>query len=288
VSTLLRSVATRVESLTDRDRPALVRLLAADPLVNATLTARLQTVRSLAPRRLGGDVLGVRDEAGRLTAAAAHAGNLLPVGGGPVEWAALGTALTSVPRRCTSIVGRADAVTALWEQLASGWGPPRAIRASQPLLVLDRSARIETGDPRVHPLGLPDLEAYLTAATAMFTAELGVAPQAVAGAAEYRRRVAGLLRRGRGLGIVDADGAVLFKADLAAVSPDTCQVAGVWVRPDLRGQGLGTAALATVLRHALTLAPTVSLYVNDYNLAARRVYTRLGMREVATLATVLF
>jgi predicted GNAT family acetyltransferase len=31
----------------------------------------------------------------------------------------------------------------------------------------------------------------------------------------------------------------------------------------------------------------VSLYVNDFNTAARRMYERLGMREAATLATVL-
>jgi predicted GNAT family acetyltransferase len=32
----------------------------------------------------------------------------------------------------------------------------------------------------------------------------------------------------------------------------------------------------------------VSLYVNDFNVAARRMYDRLRMREVATLQTVLF
>jgi predicted GNAT family acetyltransferase len=32
----------------------------------------------------------------------------------------------------------------------------------------------------------------------------------------------------------------------------------------------------------------VSLYVNDYNVAARRLYDRLGMRQVGTLRTVLF
>jgi hypothetical protein len=62
----------------------------------------------------------------------------------------------------------------------------------------------------------------------------------------------------------------------------------VWVRPDLRGLGIGTAALAAVLRHAFRIAPTVSLYVNDFNAAARRVYSRLGMRQAGTLATVLF
>jgi predicted GNAT family acetyltransferase len=288
VSSVLRPIATRVESLTDREYPAFARLLAADPLVNATLTARLQSVRSLAPRRFGGDVLGVRDGSGRLTAAAVHAGNLVPVGGGPTEWAALGTAVAATPRRCTSIVGRAEAVGALCDHVAGRWEPARAVRANQPLLMLDRTAVLGPSDPRLRQVRLSDLEAYVTASAAMFTDELGVAPQVVAGAAEYRRRVAALLRRGRGFGILDAAGGVVFKADLAAVTAHTCQVAGVWVRPDLRGRGIGAAGLTGVLRYALTLAPTASLYVNDYNLAARRMYTRLGMHEVATLATVLF
>ena len=72
------------------------------------------------------------------------------------------------------------------------------------------------------------------------------------------------------------------------ITARTCQVQGVWVRPELRGQGLGTTALAAVFAQALRLAPTVSLYVNDYNAPARAVYERLGMRQVASLSTVLF
>lgn len=53
--------------------------------------------------------------------------------------------------------------------------------------------------------------------------------------------------------------------------------------------GLATAAMAAVTRDALLrVAPTVSLYVNDFNLPARRVYERCGFRPVGTLATVLF
>ena len=34
-------------------------------------------------------------------------------------------------------------------------------------------------------------------------------------------------------------------------------------------------------------APLVSLYVNDYNQAARRLYERLGFRQVGDFTTVL-
>jgi predicted GNAT family acetyltransferase len=36
------------------------------------------------------------------------------------------------------------------------------------------------------------------------------------------------------------------------------------------------------------VAPSVTLYVNDFNEPARRVYARCGFRPVGTFATVLF
>jgi predicted GNAT family acetyltransferase len=46
--------------------------------------------------------------------------------------------------------------------------------------------------------------------------------------------------------------------------------------------------MAAVVRDALRrVAPSVSLYVNDYNAAARRLYDRCGFRRVGTFATVL-
>ena len=73
------------------------------------------------------------------------------------------------------------------------------------------------------------------------------------------------------------------------VTRHTAQVQGVWVHPDYRGQGLAVAGMAAVVRDALRrVAPTVSLYVNDYNAAARRVYARCGFTQVDTFATVLF
>ncbi len=47
--------------------------------------------------------------------------------------------------------------------------------------------------------------------------------------------------------------------------------------------------MAAVLRYALAdVAPVVSLYVNDFNTAARRTYLRVGFREVGAFMSVLF
>ena len=279
--------------LDDADRRELTALVDADPIVNAVVSARLHNIGALDGRVFGGPVLGVHRPAEGaaahpLTGAVFRGGNLLPIGGGAAEWRALAEEVIRERRRCSSIVGRAEAVRGFWAVLQRKWGPARAIRERQPLLVADRAVPLPPGDPRVRAIRPDEVDAYLPAAAAMFTAELGISPYAANGGGDYRRRVLGLIREGRALGVVDADGAVLFKADLGTVSPHTCQVQGVWVRPDLRGRGLGTAAVATVLQHALTRAPTVSLYVNDYNMAARRMYARLGMRHTADLCTILF
>lgn len=272
--------------LQDEHRPTLNSLVDADPYVNAVLASRLRTVATLDARHLGGALIGVHDWP-TSRAAVFDGGALLLVGGDETDWMRLGTAVAQRRRRCTSIVGREDAVGVIWQVLRPVWGPARATRQRQPLLTHSGDLGQVSPDARVRPVRTGEIEQYLPAAIAMFTEELAVSPLAAVGRAAYRRRVAGLIRAGRAFGIFDRDGSVMFKADVGAVSERTCQVQGVWVRPDLRGRGIGTAALAAVFGHALRMSPTVSLYVNDYNIAACRTHERLGMRQAATMSTVL-
>lgn len=282
------SATLSVTQIPEDERHALRRLIEQDPIVNAVVAARLDTVGSLSPRRLGGTVTGAHDDAGALRGAVFHGGNLLPVQGDPATWSLLGRHLAAEPRVCSSIVGPADAVAALWRELEPTWGPARAVRERQPLLMLPASADLGPRDPYVRQVQATQIDDYVPAAAAMFTEELGVSPYRVAHSGDYRRRIADLVRDGRAFARFDGNGEVVFKADLGAISRHTCQVQGVWVKPELRGRGIGTRSLATVLAHALTLAPTVSLYVNDFNTPARAMYARLGMRETAVLQTVLF
>ena len=161
------------------------------------------------------------------------------------------------------------------------------IRATQPLLVTDRVSSVPI-DRAVRPADFEDVGRYLPAAYAMFEEELGLTPADSADRPGYRVRLTQLIGAGHALVRLDDRGAVIFKAELAAVSSQCCQVQGVWVRPDIRGRGVGTAAMAAVIDYALHLAPRVSLYVNDFNYPARRLYERLGMRQIGTLSTVLF
>jgi predicted GNAT family acetyltransferase len=224
---------------------------------------------------------------GRLESLCWLGANMIPVRAGADAIAGFAELARREGRRCSSIVGESGAVLQLWERLAPHWSPAREIRACQPLLMTADPAPIAP-DPGVRLVRSNEVGTLFPASVAMYTEEVGVSPIAEAGGRVYRQRVAELVRSRRAYARF-VDGRVVFKAELAVVTRHTAQVQGVWVAPEWRGRGLGTAGMAAVVADALErVAPTVSLYVNDYNTAARRVYERCGFRAVGAFATVLF
>ncbi|MBQ1049302.1 GNAT family N-acetyltransferase [Micromonospora sp. C51] len=274
-----------VRQIGESERRAVERLLDLDPFASAQVAERV-AARGLAWWRAEGRVLGYGSRR-HLESVCWLGGNLTPVLASPQAIAAFADLLAGEERLCSSIVGRADAVLQLWERLSDTWGPARDVRPNQPLLVTDALPPVPV-DPQVRRVHSGELDRLFPAAVAMYTEEVGISPLADDGGRGYRRRVTEMIRSGRAYARF-VDGRVVFKAELAVVTRRTAQVQGVWVAPEWRGRGIATAAMAAVVRDALTrVAPTVSLYVNDFNLPARRVYQRCGFRPVGALATVLF
>jgi predicted GNAT family acetyltransferase len=270
--------------LTGADLPALRPLLDHDPVAHCFVASRVEAA-GLDPWRLGAELWGYGTP--RLEAACFAGANLVPVGDAPAALAAFADRARRQGRRCSSIVGPAHAVAALWDRLEPYWGPAREVRPSQPLLATS-SPPVVPGDPLVRRVSLAELDILMPACIAMFTEEVGTSPLGSDNGAAYRSRVRDLVLAGRAFARIE-DGKVLFKAELGAVSVRACQIQGVWVDPDRRGEGHGTSGTAAVVAEALrSVAPTVSLYVNDYNLPARRAYERVGLRNVGTFSSVLF
>ena len=79
----------------------------------------------------------------------------------------------------------------------------------------------------------------------MFIGEVGIDPRAGDGGRGYRRRVAGLIAAGQAYARFE-NGQVVFKAEIGSQSPKVGQIQGVWVHPEWRGHGVGTAGTAAV------------------------------------------
>ena len=296
-------------------------LCALDPVSAVSLVQQMQRWT-----RWGrGDVVALGGLA-QPVAAAWSVGSLMPFGlaGRPEHglraadageiWALAEHARTRLSRR-GSVSGPAQDVAAVWGGLSEQGQRARHERWRQPVLA---APQVGGGLGRAHLRRRPALSwvgqsvraarpdeaaLVLPASVDMFSGELGYDP--TTDGPGYNRHVTWLIEQRRSYIVLD-DGAghlaqpgspraVAFKADVGALwrSPTggVAQLTGVWTRPDLRGQGIGAAALAAVVdavrRDHVGADGIVSLYVNDYNTPALALYRSLGFEQVGLFATVL-
>jgi hypothetical protein len=274
-----------VRLLDERDRGTVMAICDRDPVTNVFVSARIRSL-GLEPGRLGAQMWG-HTSGGRIESLCYSGANLVPVAASPDAVVAFADRALRQGRRCSSIVGASAEVQALWGLLRPHWGPAREVRPVQPVMVTEGPPPIPA-DSRVRRVRTEEIDILWPACVAMFTEEVGVSPVAGDGGASYRARLEQLIRGGRAFARVD-DGQVTFKAEIGAVTPQVCQVQGVWVRPDARGQGLAAPGMAAIVKEAVaSIAPIVSLYVNDFNEPARAAYRRAGFTETGRLMSVLF
>ncbi len=280
------STAAEVRVLGPADVAAFLTLAEQDPVVNVFVDYRARMTR-LDPAWLGGEVIG-RFVDGTLVSALHIGANLVPVQAGPADLDDFARHLRGAPARWATLVGPHRAVERLWGLLQDDFAPPREERWRQPHMELSGAPAV-AGDPAVRRTTEADLSALYPACVAMYTEEVGVSPETGGGGPLYRARVRQLVNRGWSFASFDDAGRVLFKAEVASVTPFAAQVQGVWVAPEVRGQGLAGTGIARVAELVLEeIAPTVSLYVNEYNHAARAAYRRAGFVETARFSTIMF
>ncbi|NLT29518.1 MAG: GNAT family N-acetyltransferase [Propionibacterium sp.] len=267
---------------------AAVRLLSSRPVENVFVASRVRT-GGLDPFMLGCPVWGYWQD-GELVSMLHAGSNFVPINATPEALEAF-IEFAGPIRKCSSIVGPAPVAMNLWRGLCRRWGGgwvgAREVRARQPVMTIDTEPVI-AGDERVQQILLDDWDAYVEAAIAMYTEEVGVSPVVGNNSSHYRYYVRHLIETGRSYGWVNDHGRVLFKSDIGSAARQVCQVQGVWLHPDLRGTGLAAAMMAQVVTLARRRHPVVSLYVNDFNERARATYRRVGFDEVGEFATILY
>ena len=262
-----------------------LELIAADPVVNVFADYRTR-ITQLDTRWLGGEMWGYH-EGDRLVSMCHVGANMVPVNATPAACAAFVERAAASGPRSSTIVGPQESVERLWAGLEGHWPPPRDLRWHQPHMVAT-SPPAEGLDPLVRRTTKEQGDVLYPACVAMYTEEVGISPELDGGRDLYRARVEQLIGRGWSFSRIE-DGRVLFKAEVACATPNACQIQGVYVDPELRGQGLAAAGMTTVVDTCLReIAPAVSLYVNAHNLPARAAYARAGFEETCTFATIMF
>lgn len=267
------------------DLEAFLQLANRDPVANVFALYRARTT-SLEPRWLGGEMWGRFDD-GRLVAACHVGANLVPIECTPDDARAFAERALTRSRTATTIVGPHEAVRTFWNGVAGTWGRPRETRWMQPHMAIDTFPLVEA-DRFVRRTERSDMPLLYPACVAMYTEEVGVSPEAGGTGDLYRARVTQLMSRGWSFARFEG-GKLIFKAEVACATADAAQIQGVWVPPERRGEGLAIAGMAAVVKMVQAdIAPTVSLYVNEWNQPARRAYRRVGFKETTRFSTVMF
>ncbi len=272
----------RVRLLTESDRSDALELCERHPYESLFLASRIAH-QGIEREDLGCPIWGYEVD-GSLVALC-HDGVNLSVIGDEESHAPFAEYIG--PRDQTaSIMGPSASVQGIYRALIDrwgrSWGDPRQIRGNQPLFFIDHDP-ILPPDLRVRLVNSDEEYPYYRAAVAMYEEEVGPLDCA----ASYRRYISTLIASGMSFGAY-ADGQFWFKSEIGCWYRDRAQIEGVWMAPHLRGRRLAPSAFAQVLLLARRRFPKISLYVNSYNRVAYHLYLSVGMRQIATMSTILY
>jgi RimJ/RimL family protein N-acetyltransferase len=184
------------------------------------------------------------------------------------------------------ILGPSAVVGHFWEHIAPWHEKPRLVRERQPLLAIERrTLRASSSAVRVRQALQTEWETVAQNSAQMIAHELDYDPRTLT--PEFNANVRTMIARGLWW-VGECDGEICFLCNAGPFSDYTLQLQGIWTPPHLRGKGYATAALGGICDRLLRDFPTLSLYVNDFNEEALRLYARIGFRQVGEMRTLLF
>ena len=76
------------------------------------------------------------------------------------------------------------------------------------------------------------------------------------------------------------DGRIVFQVHVGPENDRVVQIGGVFTAPEHRNRGIATRGVAAIVARLLPHRPAVSLFCDESNAAACRVYERLGFRTL--------
>ena len=198
---------------------------------------------------------------------------------------ALGAFHRRVSARLQTIIGPREAVERFWQAYAGSSLTPVQVRRQVLWDLRARELRYFS-EPLLELAEPDDLNELFQMSVAMHEEETGL-PLHPSERDVFRRNVAQRIDACHTWCLRDPfTGRLMFKASVASWSPEVAQVEGVFVSPAYRGGGVARRSLSEMLRRVLYTVDRVTLYADETNDAALKLYRRLGFRDAGQWMTI--
>jgi predicted GNAT family acetyltransferase len=171
--------------------------------------------------------------------------------------------------------GEQEMVRGFWGHYAPGGQTPRLFCRE---LLFEQRWPVRACEPveGLRPATLEDLMLIMPVHAAMAYEECGVNPLDV-DLNGFRLRCARRIENGR-VWVVVERGELVFKADVAAETPECTYVEGVYVEPESRQRGVGMRCLSQLGQTLLERSESLYALVNEENLVAQSLFLKAGYR----------
>jgi predicted GNAT family acetyltransferase len=268
-----------LRALGEEDVKHAIAFLQRDPLINVYLISRLLEERSAAATQ----IYVVRHNR-EIVLLASLATNIVLAADPAENHDVLESAIAMISERIVArmlpvraMISPALLVEKLWLRLRTRIDPPTVVRMNQPVYAIRR--RLDFPDlTHARYATVEDLDQLVPACAAMHKEEVGIDPME-RDATGYRERIRELIDRRRAIVRIQ-EGLIASKCEFSAVSDDAVQLMGVWTHPQFRRRGLSHATLREVCGHLFRRGKNVTLFVNDFNVAAIRLYESIGFQRI--------
>ena len=186
------------------------------------------------------------------------------------------------------VVSRAEFVEPFWEEYSSETGSEARLIQEQELyhLMPEDFSFPRRRQSAVRRAQMMEAESIFLASVQMHREETLEDPLEE-DAHAFRRHVRFRIEHGRTFAWFNARRQLMFKADISTRCAEGAQISGVFTAPQFRNQGVATRAMTDIC--ALLLQeelPRLTLYVNQKNSSAIRVYERIGFRQQGSYQTI--